>query len=203
MPAMLGEGSKKMFVFFEHHKDEHGSVLATEVVASSYKDRPGIFWRKDEIPMKLLTGLFKTPPLEQRMYDQDLKTWTYIGDAGKHLLEVVQESFEKLKVDVTFFETEDLADQIRAGKFTAAKEIDPKNFFYNRATLNATPALTKELATAKLAAIFHVSEFELSDKMAVKRLYRAKAMEFHPDRNQGDGSKMSELNMYWQVYNAS
>ena len=35
-----------------------------------------------------------------------------------------------------------------------------------------------------------------------KKSYRMKALALHPDRNGGDGAKMSELNMYWQVYNA-
>lgn len=40
----------------------------------------------------------------------------------------------------------------------------------------------------------------LSDKVALKKIYRAAAIKLHPDKNNGDGSKMSKLNELWGIY---
>lgn len=41
----------------------------------------------------------------------------------------------------------------------------------------------------------------LSDKNgAAKKLYRSAAIKYHPDKNNGDGSKMSKLNELWGIY---
>lgn len=40
----------------------------------------------------------------------------------------------------------------------------------------------------------------LSDKASAKKIYRAAAIKYHPDKNNGDGSKMSKLNELWGVY---
>jgi hypothetical protein len=41
---------------------------------------------------------------------------------------------------------------------------------------------------------YHYKQYNLDDW---KKLYRKLALALHPDRNNGDGSKMSELNMIW------
>lgn len=40
----------------------------------------------------------------------------------------------------------------------------------------------------------------LSDKVGAKKIYRAAAIKLHPDKNNGDGSKMSKLNELWGIY---
>jgi len=40
----------------------------------------------------------------------------------------------------------------------------------------------------------------LSDKNSAKKIYRAAAIKLHPDKNNGDGSKMSKLNELWGIY---
>lgn len=40
----------------------------------------------------------------------------------------------------------------------------------------------------------------LNDKNAAKKIYHAAAIKYHPDKNNGDGSKMSKLNELWGIY---
>jgi curved DNA-binding protein CbpA len=54
--------------------------------------------------------------------------------------------------------------------------------------------MTKETLEQKLK--------QLMGETLDKSSYRRAALKYHPDRNNGDGSKMSELNSLWSVYNA-
>lgn len=53
-----------------------------------------------------------------------------------------------------------------------------------------------------LAELLGLASFEQipSDKALAKKLYRAAAIKLHPDKNSGDGSKMSTLNELWGQY---
>jgi predicted NAD-dependent protein-ADP-ribosyltransferase YbiA (DUF1768 family) len=72
------------------------------------------------------------------------------------------------------------------------KEVDYQDFFYN--TAPEAHIESHESLHAKLEAIL--------GKGFTKKTYLRKALEWHPDRNGGDGSKMSELNSLWSAYNA-
>jgi len=183
-----------MYVFFEHHKDADGTVLATDVICSSFEHGIGIAWKRDQSLFEIMKRLLKTPPLEKRSYNESLKIWTYLGTSGFSLLEIIQDTFTKLRMGVEFREVQDLESQVAAGGIAVAKQkkIDPKTFFYNAAPISHE--ITREQASAKLKELFAVTD---------KRSYRVAALAFHPDRNGGDGRKMSELNMYWRILNAS
>lgn len=193
-----------LYVFFEHHKDSDGKTLATDVTVSSFLHGKGIAWKVDEVAFKVMNGLLKQPPINVRTYNDPLKIWTYLGDAGYHLMEVLEEAFSKLKMKIEFRETSGLEQALTSGGIpeSASKKFDAKNFFYNKAGVASNNEISKPQAITKLASILSVKEEFFSDKDAVKKLYRIKCRELHPDFNGGDGSRMSELNMYWQVYNA-
>ena len=180
-----------MYVFFEHHRDADGSVLATDVICSSFESGAGINWKSDKMNLELMTRLFKTPPIGVRSFNDKTKVWSYLGDAGMHLMETVQEFFQKLNVRISFYEIEDLENSIGHISLNKAKKIDPSQFFYNRA-VPTTQEITKELAERKLKEIGVID----------KKSYRQAALRLHPDRNGGDGKAMSELNMYWGVFSA-
>ena len=180
-----------MYVFFEHHKDAEGAVLATDVLCSSFEHGNGINWKIDKMHMELMTRLFKTPPISVRSYNDKTHVWSYLGDAGMHLMETVQEFFAKLNVRIKFYEIEDL--EVNIGKYDIhkAKPIDPSQFFYNRA-VNVSSEITKDEATRKLSELFSVTD---------RKSYLRAVRKFHPDYG-GDAKQMSTLNMYWQVLNA-
>ena len=191
-----------MYVFFEHHKDVDGTVLATDVICSSYEHGIGIAWKGiDGNLFEIMRRLLKAPSLTTRSYNDKLHIWTYLGTTGFTLLETLQETFSKLKLQLEFREVVDLETQVAAGGIakTSQKKIDAKDFFYNSAPKSVE--ITKDAAKLKLEEFFGTSLKDVSYDNA-RRLYRRAALLNHPDRNGGDGSKMSELNMYWQVYNA-
>lgn len=185
-----------MYVFFEHHKDAEGTVLATDVVVSSWEHTASINWKRDKIPFAVLNGLLKSPPIKTRTYDDNTHIWTYLGTSGFDLLSVLQNAFNKLNQHMEFREVQDLEEQVLAGAISSAKskKIDPSTFYYNRVPVRVE--LTKESAAPILAKLLECSIEQIN-----KSLYRQAALKFHPDRNSGDGSKMSELNMLWRIYN--
>jgi hypothetical protein len=75
----------------------------------------------------------------------------------------------------------------------SAKRVRPEDFFYNYGKPIAQAAMTKETLEQKLK--------QLMGETLDKSSYRRAALKYHPDRNNGDGTKMSELNMLWSVYN--
>ena len=71
--------------------------------------------------------------------------------------------------------------------------MSAEEFFYNRGVSAAVPALDREQVQVKLKVL-------LATDTVDKKSYRAAALKYHPDRNHGDGAKMSELNMLWQLW---
>lgn len=193
-----------LYVFFEHHKDAQGKTLATDVTVSSFLHGKGINWKIDKIPFEAMNRLLKDPPINVRSYNNDLKLWTYIGDAGYHLMEVLQEAFSKLRMQLEFRECEKLEENLQNGSIPekASKKFDAANFFYNKAGIAQSSEISKPQAIAKLAIFFDLDVEDMGKlhPKDAKKLYREAALKLHPDRNGGDGSKMSELNMYWRVY---
>lgn len=193
-----------MYVFFEHHRDADGTVLATDVVCTSYGNSPGINWKKDKVIFEVIKGLLKSPRVETRTFDDTTKIWTYLGTSGFSLLQILQETFAKLpNVILEFREVRDLEDAIKSGVISEnrQKKIDPKDFFYNKAPISQE--ITKKQALARMTPLMGTepAAFAALDSTGQKNVYRRAALKLHPDRNGGDGSKMSELNMLWRVYN--
>jgi hypothetical protein len=95
---------------------------------------------------------------------------------------------------------EDLAAQAMNHKVDLSAKPKPKmsaeEFFYNHAAPAAQPEMTKESISSQLAELIGVSIDAID-----KKTYRQAALRYHPDRNNGDGSKMSTLNMLWRVWN--
>ena len=100
---------------------------------------------------------------------------------------------------ITPVEVEDLTEQCRSGRIRLdkkrAKPLGAEEFFYNHGAPAPAITLTKEQIAEKLSILMG----DVIDKSA----YRKAALRLHPDRNNGDGSRMSELNMLWGLYNAN
>lgn len=198
-----------MFVYHERHKDAHGKLVLTELRLSSYGNgRLRIDFRNvtENTIFELCKQILKWPPVLMRTYDEASKVWSYLGDYGDQVLQKLHEITKPLS-EIIEYEVEDLQAQCLQDTISFAprkKQIRPEDFFYNTAPASAPP-LTKEQLREKLAALMgtnsaHLNSIE-SDANALKKLYRHAALRLHPDRNQGNGAMMSELNMYWGLYN--
>lgn len=76
--------------------------------------------------------------------------------------------------------------------------IADEDFFYN-SSQPITQSVAKATVEQTLCLLFEVSTLPAA-KDELLKCYRRAAMKYHPDRNAGDGSKMSELNAAWQQF---
>ena len=91
--------------------------------------------------------------------------------------------------------TADMSDAEKAAQFFGTAAFN--SAVYATATVNND---REELLS--LLGLSSWSQFDsmLSDKSATKKLYRSAAIRLHPDKNNGDGNKMSKLNELWGIY---
>jgi hypothetical protein len=196
-----------MYVYFEHQRDAEGKVVLTELCLSSLGTGAlKITWRDKTEAMlfELCRPILKYPPVAMRSYDERSNVWMYLESWGEQVLQRLT-AVTALVGGITKIQVEDLAAQAMNHRVSFKKQthVRPEDFFYNN-TAPATAAESKETVAAKLAPLLEIKAQELAaaEPAALKKLYRRAALRLHPDRNNGNGALMSELNMLWSVYNA-
>lgn len=117
-------------------------------------------------------------PASDREYNSATKEWTILESSWTALKAIIEKTSFSIKEE---------------------KATHAEDFHYEYTATSAV--ISKETLAAQLVALLQISEADLKDSVAVKKAYRRKALEWHPDRNDGDGSKMSELNAVWSAYN--
>lgn len=162
---------------------EMAKMIITPVKANACHDVTFRFNKGEyDTVIKPIVNLLKgTIPVSDRSYDPATRTWSFIDKympAVKKLAETIGMQVEE----------------------KAAVSAD--GFFYEHA-VSAPAVESKDSLAHKLAVLLSVDISVLNDPIATKKAYRAKALLFHPDRNNGDGTRMSELNSVWGMYNAS
>lgn len=86
------------------------------------------------------------------------------------------------------------------------KPQEPEDFFYEQPKdqgLTQDYSLSKETIELKLRELLNLNPditFSIIKFDDLKKLYRKAALKFHPDVNNGNSEKMTELNFYWQEY---
>jgi hypothetical protein len=195
-----------VYCLYEQHRDATGKLVLTELRLSSTKTgalKMNWFNQTEKNVFDIIRGLLKSPPVAKRSYDDATKIWTYFDEWGDTLFTQLKAVFTSDKLE--FVEIEDLAAQCVNSFISPNKKkaVKPEDFFYNHAATGSTSGMTKESIVDKLAALLEVDVSQLAARQPseLKQLYRKAALRLHPDRNNGDGSRMSDLNMYWRVYN--
>jgi hypothetical protein len=191
-----------VYVYYEHHKDSNGKVVLTELRLSSWDNgKLAINFNStfEKTLFEISKTILKEPPVAYRSYEDSNKIWSYLAGYGESVLQRLQDVTSAAGHKVVCIAVEDLAAQAMnhhvdlSGASTHKHAQSAQDFFYNHGQPAAAPALTKETVAEKLKLL-------MGDTLD-KRAYRQAALRYHPDRNNGDGSKMSELNMLWSVYN--
>ena len=193
-----------MIIYYEEFDD------ITDIVISSdgMTNRPNWKNKQEKAIMDLLLSLFKQVDLKDRAMDDSTKVWTFLSGRGKFILTHLESmNTQGLLPGVSFKKIEDLSSKTKTGtlgRIDRVKEkmkYDEKDFFYTPPTASAGE-LSGAALISKLVPLLLITENELikSDDKELKKIYRRAALTHHPDRNNGDGSKMSELNMLWGIY---
>ena len=199
-----------MYVLYEHHKGPDGAILVTDMALTfRFPGNPRIDFRRLSIQEKAIFEIvkdtfFKDIHPKFRSMDDKTKVWSFFAPWGKTLYENLLAS-PLTQVGLRFERVEALQASFEAGYVTRPElRIDPSDFFYAQEQPKASGP-SREEAIMQLAALLELTTATLTDKAlnegTIKKAYRRKALALHPDRNNGNGSKMSDLNMLWQVYN--
>jgi hypothetical protein len=202
--------SRRVYVYLYYQK----LPGVTEISLSSDGRTNFLNWKnkfhKKDADFILYT--LKQISIQNRIMDEKTYIWSIFGPTGDIILAHF-ESFvsQGILKQVTMVEvTDDLQARLSAGRLDkplrkqGVEEIKFKeeDFFY------ATPAqesgLSRDEVIQKLAVLIGLDETHieyLQQEGELKSHYRRAALKYHPDRNNGDGSKMSELNMLWSIFN--
>lgn len=195
-----------MYILYEHHKDSDGKILATDILLTSvFPGKNQIqFWNAVDKAIFgfVKEGVFKKVHTKFRTMDENTHIWSFFPPWGKWVYEQIKAS-PLGKAGVEFIAIEDLSGQAIAGyiKKSSMTKIDPKDFFY-QSEAPAKTGPTKDEIKVKLAGYLNLTgdQLDSSTLAQLKKPYRLAALSLHPDRNNGDGSKMSDLNYYWQAW---
>lgn len=187
-----------MYLYYEHHRDAADGIILTEMRLSSngsgrlYIDHKS---PREAMLKSMCLPILKWPPINKRSMDEKCWVWTYFDDWGERVIEKLKEVTKPI-CEIVCIEVVDLTAQAVNNRINLSSKprVKPEDFFYNYGKPTAQAAMPKETLEQKLKSLMG----ETLDKSS----YRRAALKYHPDRNNGDGSKMSELNSLWSVYNA-
>lgn len=195
-----------MYLLYEHLKDEHGNILATDMLLSSfYPGTTGVRWKDptESGIFEICKLTFKSIPIKERTYNPDTTIWSFMGGAGKRVYDSLKAN-PVASAGLKFQKIDGLEDQKRAGRISAPVKslFDAADFFYEPAAPVST-APPRDKIIEELGNMLELqpkTAILVMDAAELKRRYRQAALKYHPDRNNGDGSKMSDLNYWWQQW---
>jgi hypothetical protein len=173
----------------------------------------GVYGKTFDVLQEFLVFL-KQIPTSDRSYEPIQRTWM-VKDRHFQVMKTIAESFPKFKSNIELVEWDNLAvfltDSdpkqvmfLQTQKWsnytnrTKEKPIAEEDFFYS-ASQPIAQSQFKASVEEVLVVLFGVSILPTS-KEELTKLYRKAALKYHPDRNAGDSSKMSELNVAWQQF---
>lgn len=122
-----------------------------------------------------------------RSFDPNTKMW-----------EIDAALWEGLKAAYTGLHFRLVEEKDISQKVDVPKEY-AENFYHEQSIQSQTESAE---SIAKQLSVFLDCEITTQDISDLKRIYRKKALELHPDRPNGNATQMSELNRLWTIFNS-
>jgi hypothetical protein len=201
------------------------TVLYSEIVLSSDGRGDKIDWKKlNERPQaEIITQLLRQVSPDKREYDATTHIWTFMNAFGVNAITVLNQAIQNGILPSTQLKSvKDLrglharkdfsyVPPPRPSPFKSRSPVEVEIKFDASTFFHAPPPPPKgaglptgEALYSALASLLHVDVtfIKTAPKEEQKKVYRRAALSYHPDRPDGDASKMSELNTLWAAFNA-
>lgn len=159
-----------------------------------------IIWRmRDNSNFAVYHSLLLQIPSGERSYDPNTKVWTIRKEKFDTIFQFFDATAMILHGDITNdivkgWTAFDAEDEERRKKQKAAPAAEEFFYHYSQPTTTRASLSLDDLVSKITQLILDAGISETDLSVAYKKAVR----KLHPDVNNGDGSRMSELNMYWQ-----
>jgi hypothetical protein len=206
--SLYYRGQSMLYLHYEEFQislPDKGVQDLVRLVFSTSATEKKVYGAKVFATIKDCCYYLKQIPGDSRTMDPKTYIWTIPQDKFDSLKKIYL-TMQYISSESYFKKHDSLQDFVDGVKKQKLGDI-PKaeEFFYSYGQPVAGGSLSKESIAAKLQLILTEAlktEIDLSKATVIDllKVYRKAALIYHPDRNGGDGSKMSELNMLWQMY---
>jgi len=100
-----------VYLYYEHHRDEHGKILLSEMRLSS--DGSGELFishknPREQLLKNLCVPILKWPPIAKRSMNERNWCWTYFDDWGEQVIDRLKE-VTRIISEIQCIEVEDRA----------------------------------------------------------------------------------------------
>lgn len=180
---------------------------------SGSQSRANVFAKDKTIFGLALIGVQQIPS-KDKLWEPSTKTWNIHADVWSTLLPYYSTAPEIY--GLVPYSTKAQWDAFITGKVATRSESNgsystpvseaeaAQQFFgqqaFNHAVYHTATELSDREEFISLLGLNKWGEFDSLPAKQAKKLYLSAAMRLHPDRNNGDGSKMSKLNELWGIY---
>jgi hypothetical protein len=204
-------------------------VNIVRLIFSSGPNQANISWNKDKETFETFKKMLLQIPSSQRSYDATTHIWTIKADKFNLIVSLFTPVNTREHGPNSLYPGRaTLANfiqncQTRSNRFNGAygntvfdretKAPNAEDFFYNKSQPVSSTQMPLEQVRTKLFDLIgapaqpsisyantNPSVSKDIDIKTLTKLYRQAALKYHPDRNNGDATQMSQLNMLWQQY---
>jgi hypothetical protein len=163
---------------------------------------------RDSAIFALAVSVVKQIPHLKRAWNETAKTWEIDSEfwAVKREFYVLGEPSGNFKlVAYTVEDFENWRDGVTQAKpdFKSMPENKAAQGFFNNFNQVIEKVAVAKSDREMLVELLGFSswvELDRTDRITLRKRYKQAAMKLHPDRNNGDGSKMATLNQLWGAY---